>query len=196
MGARVSVGYLKKKWRQGYVRLLKSPGAPTEIALGIGLGLFIAMLPIMGMQMPIAVAVAEVIRRLTDVRMSRVAAAAGVWLTNPVTFIPIYIVCFIVGAPFLQWIFPDAAVISIADCKAILLAVTESSETPPLEGSLKSKVAGCFVAMTIGGVVLGIPLALIGYRFTLRAAERYQARVAARQKLRLQGSQSQMVQMG
>lgn len=196
MGARVWVGYLKKKWRQGYVRLLKSPGAPGEIAFGMGLGLFIAMLPIMGMQMPIAVAVAEVIRRLTGVRMSRVAAAAGVWLTNPVTFIPIYIVCFIIGAPFLQWIFPDAAVISIADCKAILMAATESWTAPQVDGSLKSKVVGCFVAMTIGGVILGVPIALFGYRFTLRAAERYQARLAGRQKLRLQRSQSQMVQMG
>lgn len=194
MGARVSFGYLKKRVRQEYVRLLKSPGAPTEIARGMGLGLFIAMLPIMGLQMPIAVAVAEVIRRLTGIRMSRVASAAGVWLTNPLTFIPIYLVCAFVGFPFMQWIFPDAGAFSAAEGEAILSASSDSWSTPG--GSVKGMVVQWFVAMTIGGVILGTPISIIGYRLTLGVAERYQARVARRQKLRLQRAAPQVPQIG
>lgn len=139
----------------------------------MGLGLFVAMLPIMGLQMPVAVVIAEIIRRLTGIRMSRIAAAAGVWLTNPVTFIPIYAVCYLVGRPFASWLMPDAVMPSLTSVKSMLA-----------EGDVASMAVGAVVALVIGGVVLAVPIVIVGYRLTLSVVERYQDRVAQRQRRR------------
>ena len=163
---RFSLAVLRKRFRQGYVRLLRSPGAPREVAGGMALGLFIALLPIMGAQMPIAVVCAEIIRRLSGVKLSRVAAAAGVWLTNPITAAPIYGVAYLVGVPFTRWIMPmrhqDAAA-----------AVAEMASDRPAAIEI-------VVSLVIGGVILGIPAAIAGYWVTHGLVTRYQLRRAHR----------------
>ena len=83
----------KKKLRRAHVRLLRGSGGPEEMAGGMALGLFMALLPIMGLQLPLALVVAELLRRLTRFQLSRVAAAAGVWINNPVTAAPVYGLC-------------------------------------------------------------------------------------------------------
>lgn len=159
----------KKKLRYAYVRLLRSPGAPREVAGGMALGAFIAFLPIMGAQMVIAVAVAEVFRRLFRLRLSRVAAAFAVWLNNPLTIAPIYGGAFVVGRPFARLLLPGSAL--SAPAQALHLSDLAASGPFALEAA---------VSLIVGGVLLGIPAAVLGYKFTLRAVLRYQDRRALR----------------
>jgi uncharacterized protein len=169
---------LRKRARQAYVRLLQSPGAPREVAGGMALGLFVALLPLMGLQMPIALAIAEIARRLFGARLSRLAAAVGVWLTNPLTAAPVYGLCYLVGLPFARWLLPAGGkgVPVSADALAGFAESAAASGRP-----LGLQVA---LALTIGGVVLGVPVALAGYRVTHDLVARYQRRRAERKTTR------------
>jgi uncharacterized protein len=169
---------LRKRARQAYVRLLQSPGAPREVAGGMALGLFVALLPLMGLQMPIALAIAELGRRLFAFRVSRLAAAVGVWLTNPLTAAPVYGLCYLIGLPFARSLLPAGgkAVPISADALAAFAEGEVGSAAAP--GSpLGLQVA---LALVIGGVVLGVPVALAGYRVTHDLVARYQRRRAER----------------
>jgi len=160
---------LRKRFRYGYVRLLRSPGASREIAAGVALGLFIAMLPIPGIQTVVTLAVVELIRRVTGVRLSRVGALAGVWLNNPVTLGPIHALAFFVGRPFADLMWPGAPLSGegAGDASRIIQALSEGAPY-------------AIVSATLGGVLLGIVVALLGYYVTLRLVVRYQGRRAAR----------------
>jgi hypothetical protein len=147
----------KKKLRQGRVRLLRSPGAPGEVAGGMALGLFIAVLPILGLQLPLALVVAEALRRLTRFRLSRVAAAVGVWLNNPVTVAPLYGLCYVIGRPLARLLLPASH--ERGGVEAGVLDFSARSFTGP--GALE-----VILGLVIGGVLLGVPIAWVGYRIT------------------------------
>lgn len=151
----------RKRLRQGYVRLLRSPGAPHEIAGGLAVGLLVAFLPVL--QMPVAIGLAAIIGWVTQRRLSRVAAAAGVWLTNPITAGPLYGLSFVVGRPFVALVIPSAP----RDVPALDLAHVWSMGPVALQALL---------ALLIGGVIVGLPVALIGYWAARRVVTRYQKR--------------------
>ena len=86
-------GFKDRMWRRfGFIRQLKLNilkfirlrGSPDEIAKGVALGIFIGMTPTLGFQMPIAVFFAFLLKE------NKLAAALGVWITNPVTAPVIY----------------------------------------------------------------------------------------------------------
>lgn len=60
-------------------RFIRLRGLPEEIAKGVALGIFIGMTPTMGLQMPIALVFAYLLKE------NRLAAVLGVWITNPAT---------------------------------------------------------------------------------------------------------------
>ena len=76
------------------------------MAGGMALGLFVALLPVLGLQLPLALVLTEAIRRVTHFQVSRVAAAAGVWLNNPLTFAPLYTLCYFTGRPLAHRLLP------------------------------------------------------------------------------------------
>ncbi|MBN2343070.1 MAG: DUF2062 domain-containing protein [Deltaproteobacteria bacterium] len=64
--------------------ILRDKDSPHKIALGMALGIFIGFLPIMGIQMAVVTLFA------LPLRGNLKAALAGVWISNPITFIPLY----------------------------------------------------------------------------------------------------------
>lgn len=161
-----------KRARHGYVRLVRSPGAPSEIAGGMAVGLFISMLPVI--QTPVAVGVAETLRRVFRVPVSRVAAVAGVFLTNPLTGPVFYGAAFLVGRPFAQLLFPHAPPLGSAGAHLSLHGITGA-------GPFAAEV---LTALAVGGALLGIPIAVAGYFITRALVRRYQARIAKRVRAR------------
>lgn len=160
---------MKKKLRYAYIRLLKCQGAPKEIAGGLALGLFMAMLPVLGSQMLAALGVAEVLRRLFGFKLSRVAAAVGVWLTNPLTAAPLYGLCWLIGRPVARLLLPADMLAG----EGVQLSLQNWQAAGPF-------LAELILGVTIGGILVGIPAAWIGYKLGLRAVVRYQDRRAAR----------------
>jgi len=61
------------------LRFIRLRGTPDEIAKGMALGIFIGMTPTFGFQMAIAIFFAILLKE------NKLAAAIGVWITNPIT---------------------------------------------------------------------------------------------------------------
>ena len=135
-----------------YRRFLKIRGNPREIALGFALGLFVGMTPFMGFQTPIAVFFAAIFQ------WNKISSAAGVWISNPVTAPVIYGITYFVGA------------------KITGLSLSEnfnSINDINVFGLLKS-TPEMLIAMILGGIITGIPIAVTGYFFSFSAVKRYQ----------------------
>jgi len=142
--------------KRAYERFLKIRGSPREIALGFSLGLFIGMTPTIGFQMPIAIFVAALFK------WNKISAALAVWITNPLTAPLIYSFSYFVGAKMLGFkIAPK------------LLTGLDFS-------TLKEAGSKIFLATTVGGVVVGIPLALLGYYLAFSAVSGYQTKLKHR----------------
>ena len=167
MGMKNAWARIRKQLRQGYVRLLKSPGAPREVAGGMAVGLFISMLP--ALQMPLALLAVALIRRTAGIRLSKVAALTGVWLTNPLTGAALYGLAWLVGRPVVHLVVPGAEL----PAEGIELSLAQL-------GALGPFALDIVLCLVVGGVVCGVPIAIAGYHLTLRAVRRYQARVLAR----------------
>jgi uncharacterized protein (DUF2062 family) len=68
-----------RQFKLNFLRLARQRGTPDEIAKGLALGIFVGMTPTFGVQMLLAVLLAFVLKE------NKLAAAAGVWITNPLT---------------------------------------------------------------------------------------------------------------
>jgi uncharacterized protein (DUF2062 family) len=160
--------------RRVYERFIRIRGAPREVALGFALGIFVGMSPTMGVQMPIAIFFAALFK------WSKLSAAVGVWISNPLTAPIIYGVTYITGAKLLHL------------DPVFNMPLSPSWST--LEALLQ-KAPQALGAMTVGGGILGIPLAIVSYYLSYAAVEKYQKEVKeklAQQKAKLAGTKAKV----
>ena len=161
-------------FRKVYKRFIRIRGNPREVALGFALGIFVGMTPTMGVQTPIAIFFAALCG------WSKLSAAIGVWISNPLTAPVIYGVTYITGA------------------KMMHLAPVFKLPLSPTWSTLKAmlmKAPQALGAMTVGGVVIGLPLAVLAYYLAYGAVEKYQKGLKAkisRRKAKLTESRKKM----
>ena len=84
----------KLSFRQMYRKLLQLDDTPHSIALGAALGMFITFTPTVGIQVLIVLILSMV------VRFNRFAAIVLIYLSNPVTIIPIYYADYVIACSF------------------------------------------------------------------------------------------------
>ena len=147
-------GSIRGLARYFYDRFIRLHGSPEQIAWGAAVGFFVAMTPTMGIQTLLAVPLAAFFK------INKVAAAATVWLTNPVTAPFVYGFNYMVGAKLLGY-----------PLKAAFFS-NPSYET------LWHSGRRVFLSLTVGGTLTGIIVGLVGY-FVILAMVR-----AAREKAR------------
>lgn len=153
-----------------YVIMIRAPGAPKEVALGMALGLLVAFIPTPG-QMLLAVGIVELYRRVTGIRASPIAAALGSWFSNPLTGTPLAALAVLIGRPVARLVLGWIGV----EGPALEVERTWLQELVGLES-----VIGFFT----GSVMLAAPVAAIGYEITRRSVASYQLRRVARQRER------------
>jgi uncharacterized protein (TIGR03546 family) len=136
-----------------YERFIRIRGTPKEIALGFALGLFLGLSPSLGIQTVVAVFLASIFK------WNKYAAAIGVWVTNPFTAPFIYSATYLVGAKIMKI---DNS-FDLRDNLDWSVFIDLFQNSP-----------GIITSLFAGGVVIGIPVALIGYFIAFRAVEKYQ----------------------
>jgi uncharacterized protein (DUF2062 family) len=126
------------------VRIRQLEGNPHYIAMGMGVGIFISMTPIIPLQTIVAVTLAFLVRG------SKSAAALGTWLSNPLTIPLVYYVDYKIGCVLLnyQTVVENIAFDSFSQLMGLGLEVTS--------------------AMLLGSLVLGSVLGVIAYFVTFR----------------------------
>ena len=144
--------FVYKIFQMPYRRFLRIRGEAREIALCFALGLFVGITPTMGIQMIIAVFFAALFK------WNKISAAIGVWISNPLTAPVIYSITYLFGAG--------------------ILGLKNSFRLSDLQGftavvEILKKAPEIFVALIVGGIVLGFPIAVLGYYLSYTAIQKY-----------------------
>lgn len=134
---------------------------PHKIALGFALGILVGFVPLMGIQMAVVLPFALAFRG------NKAAAISGVWITNPLTVIPIYYGNYIVGL----WVTPYGHM--TWDDFSAKFASIDTTTFLKLGADL---LVPLFVGGTVLGVVLGIPTYFATKAFIIRFREKRQER--------------------
>jgi uncharacterized protein (DUF2062 family) len=137
------VGRLRRFADYLYDRFFRLHGSPEQIAWGAAVGFFVAMSPTIGFQTCLAVPIAAFFK------VSKVAAAATVWLTNPVTAPFIYGFNYMIGAKLLGYPL-NAALFS-----------------SPSRATFWHGSAEVLLSLIVGGALIGIVVSVTGYFVTL-----------------------------
>jgi uncharacterized protein (DUF2062 family) len=142
----------RERLKQLVVRMRQLEGDPRFIAMGMAVGIFVSMLPIIPLQTVVAVALAFLFRG------SKTAAALGTWLSNPLTIPLVYYANYKLGCVLLgyQNTVNHIAFNSFSQLMALGIEVTQ--------------------AMILGGAVLGAVLGVAAYFITLRIYRAYRNR--------------------
>lgn len=144
-----------RRFRGILCRIAGQQGHPREIALGFALGIFIGMSPFFLCHTVTAVLLA------TGLGWNRASAAAGVFITNPLTAPVLYAMTYRIG---------------------LLLTGPETAVPFPREFTaetflwLVQSAPRLLWVTTAGGIVTGIPLAVGGYGLALWIVRRHRLR--------------------
>ena len=156
---------LRLAWR----KLLAIDATPQAIARGFAVGIFMAMMPVLGIQTIAAIVLAFLVRG------NKPAAVLGTLVTNPLTFGPVVWVEHVVGSYVLYGRHDprDAQVLESA-----LLSIDEAEDLPIAEAvthapaTLMGTGWRIYGAMLLGGLLLGVIFAAASYFLVLWAAGR------------------------
>ncbi len=155
---------LKRTLRYLWLKFRRLQGSPQKLAGGMALGVFIAMTPTVPFHTVMALALAPLLR------VSPVTAYIGIWVCNPLTMVPLYVLAYKIGRVLL---FRGEHLIIPAtfDLRAI--------------ADLGWRYG---LALQLGGLILAVPFAIIAYLFTLWAVRRYRRSHPKRSSLVLPAS--------
>jgi len=135
---------LGRPFRYLYLRFIRLRGTAEDVARGMALGVFIGLTPTMGIQMPLAFFFAMLLKE------NKIAAVIGVWISNPMTAIPIYTYNFKVGKYLLGT--PDIKMPNFSSLNEILALGHD-----------------LILPLAIGSLIAGLFSATIAYFITLKA---------------------------
>lgn len=145
----------KRRLKSLYLKIKSLKGDPHYVALGMAVGVFVAVTPTIPFHTVIALVLAFALKA------SKPAAVIGVWFSNPITIPPLYYGSYKVGMLLLDRNFlPDPGVLSLQEMLKHGLDIT--------------------FAMILGGALLGILPAIGAYFLTRQFFRKLRARRARR----------------
>lgn len=137
------VGRIKKY----YQKLLHSHASTEEVAQGMALGVFISFTPMLLIHVPLGIFLAAILKK------NEIATMIGVWVSNPLTMVPLYYATYKVGI----W-------------------VLRMEPVPFGPESMKSffTIGGdILMPLWAGGVIVGLIAALVSYWLTKKIYPRF-----------------------
>ncbi len=134
----------RERFNQMLVRLRQLEGNPHYLALGMAVGIFVAIMPIIPFQTLVAFGLAFIVRG------SKSAAVLGTWLSNPLTIPLVYFANYKVGC--------------------LLLGYADTADSIAFDSFDQLMELGVEVtlAMLLGGAVIGAVLGVAAYFATFR----------------------------
>jgi len=148
-----------------YNRFLKLRGSPRQVSLGMALGVFVGMTPFLGFHTALAVLLASFFQ------WSKIAAAVGVLITNPITAPMIYPLTYRLGAMLtgfsepIQWsrLLEPGAFIDLMKNSPMII-----------------------IDMLVGGIIVGLPLSIVIYFITHTLVSKAKKRIEIKRAQRRQ----------
>lgn len=156
--------------------VLKLRSSPRAIAGGLGVGMFVAFTPTVGIQIILAVIAA------TLCNVNRPAAIVPVWITNPVTVAPVYTFNYWLGTFFYPG--PPLGEVSkvFSDVGRALATLDVWDLQEPVVAMLRMG-REILIPLTIGSIGIGTVLGLLTYIISLKLLSIFFRRRAQKQLL-------------
>jgi uncharacterized protein (DUF2062 family) len=166
-------GRIKSLIRKGWVTLYKlarEKDPPKRVALGLALGIFVGFLPIMGIQMAVVSIIA------LPLRANLKAAIAGVWISNPITFIPLYYATYSFGLLFWpeEGASKEAFVAALERAADFSWSAIWDSLTALFDMGTEILIP-LWMGSAILGIVFGVPTYFVTKRLVVKYRERREA---------------------
>lgn len=164
-------------------RILHLDDTPERIALGVALGFFVAWTPTIGLQMIIYVLLATVFNA------NKLSGIGPVWLTNPLTAVPIYGINWWVGNVLVNGFGSRVAEGKNEAASALkLLEGTGSVWDQLFQAAFWKRVGAALLDMGLelwlGSFVVGAVFGVVSYFVTLRAVVVFREAKERRRSLR------------
>lgn len=134
---------IKRACKYFYYRFIRLQASPEKLAWGMALGLFISTTPTFGFQMALGLVLAALFR------VSKLCALIGVQVTNALTAPFVYAGTYYLGAVILNRPFKKEYLENLS------------------WNSLWEMGPDVFASLWVGGVIVGVILAVIGYFIVL-----------------------------
>jgi len=153
-----------RKKKKGIIhRILTADSSPHRAALGVAIGLFIAMTPTLGMQMILAGGLAVVLRA------NKALSLTFVWITNALTSIPIFLFNYTVGCWLLRRESRSGVFYQfIGNMLNLKDGGMEKAH------AAKSLAEGLFFPLWVGSLTVAVVVASLSYLLVRTAVTQYQ----------------------
>ncbi|MDR1744976.1 MAG: DUF2062 domain-containing protein [Planctomycetota bacterium] len=175
----------KHLMRRALRALGRATGTAHQIALGVAIGFFVAWLPIIGLQMVVAVIVCQLLGA------NKIVPIFPIWITNPATMVPIYSFNYWIG-----WLVVGGPPLS--DLAAILRTMITPPKATEEMGRFDAWWDGVKHAFSellsmgwdmqlplwLGCSIVGLALAIPSYYISYRFVESFRRAVAKKKQLR------------
>jgi len=152
------LGRTWRRFRTRAVRVMVKNSEPRMVALGVAIGVFVAVLPAIGFQLILAILIA------TALGANKLAAAASVWVANPLFFY----VDYLIGRRLL-----DA-----------LGVTTEGTAALGWRDVAGQATRNLLLPLLAGSVIFGLLCAVLTYFVSVNVVTYYRQRAAQRRTAR------------
>jgi uncharacterized protein len=145
-----------RQLRYYYWRFIRLKGDPHDLALGIALGVFSGLLPVVPFQTALAVFLALVFRG------SKITAALGTWISNPLNWYLVYSLDYRIGG----------AILGLSEksrgFSSVMAALERGEEGMGLVQTVLAAGGSIIAAFFLGGIIVGLLISAVSYPVFLR----------------------------
>ena len=147
---------LSRRAKYYLLRFIRLRGEPDELALGMALGIFTGMLPVIPFHTASAVALALLFKG------SKITAAIGVWVSNPFNWYLLYYLNYRIGA-FILGLSRDTRGFS-----SVMESIRQGEEGMSFILGIAHASSEIIAAFIIGGLIMGIIASVPSYFIFLK----------------------------
>ena len=150
---------LKRSIKYYWLKIVRLKGSPHDLALGIAIGIFVGMLPIMPFQIALAVTLALFFKG------SKITAALGTWVSNPLNWYFLYYFSYKIGAVILGLSEKNRGFSSVMGS---IQSLNHGEGFSVVMGEIAGVGSAIIVAFLLGGLILGLIVAPPAYFIFLK----------------------------
>jgi uncharacterized protein len=175
---------LKKKIYHNIIKPVIESVAPVrEAALGSAIGMFVGMTPTVGIQMWIVFMIWIFCKYLLKIKFDLIIGTALVWLSNPITMVPLYYGFLITGYKFFAVIGVEKTLVTYQSFSQRLDTIVNMPDAGKMDIILeagKYLIVDLGYPMVLGSLFWAIPLAITSYWLTRKLLYLYRKKNAIR----------------
>lgn len=154
---------IKRLGRYFFLRFIRLKGSAESVARGLAVGAFAGMFPFFGGQTVIGIILAVLVRG------NKMAAVAATWISNPLTYIPLYALNYYIGRRLLN---VDPVIINQQNVGDIGIIMEHGREF----------AAALLLGSCVTGILMGLVAYFIGYTLSYKLKHYYRDRYRRNRK--------------